>query len=99
MPGADLTVLGSRLAVSALASLLAIVLWSRTRDPAWMLIVVGTIAAYADIVFSLLGVFGVIDPASFAWGGVPVASIVFANLPALFYSVAFLVMIVRKRNR
>jgi hypothetical protein len=99
MPGADLSVLSSRLAVSALASLMAIILWSRTRDPAWMLIVVGTIAAYADIVFSLLAVFGVIDPASFSWGGIPVASIVFANLPALFYAIAFLIMIVRKRIR
>ncbi len=94
-----MSVLASRLAVAGVASFLAIVLWSRTRDPAWMLIVVGTIASYADIVFSLLSTTGVIDAASLSPGGVPVAEIAFANLPLVFYSIAFLVMIVRKRSR
>lgn len=97
MDTGEFVLLLSRLSVAAVASFLAIILWSRTRDPAWMLMVVGTIALYADIVYSLLTLFGAVDPAAFTPGGVPVAPLVFTNLPPLFYSIAFVVMIIRKR--
>jgi hypothetical protein len=99
MTSADLTVLASRLAVSALASFLAILLWSRTRDVAWMLVVTGTIASYADILYSLLVALGAIDAADFSPGGLPIGPIVFANLPYVLFSAAFILMIVRKRTR
>jgi hypothetical protein len=97
MPSGDVLLLVSRLAFAAVAMFLAIILWSRTRDTAWMFIVVGAIAAYADIIYSLLIQFGVIDREAFTPGGVPVASLVFTNLPSIFFSIAFMVMIVRKR--
>jgi len=99
MDKGEFILLLSRLSVAAIASFLAIILWSRTRDPAWMLMVVGTIALYADIVYSLLTLFGAVDPESFTPGGVPVAPLVFTNLPPLFYSIAFVVMIIRKRGK
>ncbi len=97
MPSSDLVLLVSRLVFAAIASFLAIVLWSRTRDSAWMLMVVGTIAAYADIIYSLLALFGAINPESLSLGGVHLGALVFSNLPYLFYSIAFIIMIVRKR--
>lgn len=97
MEKGEFVLLLSRLSVAAVASFLAIILWSRTRDPAWMLMVVGTIALYADIIFSLLTLFGAVDPAAFSPGGIPVASLAFTNLPPIFYSLAFAVMIARKR--
>ena len=54
MSAADTILLVSRLATAAVAAFLAILLWSRTRDLAWMLIVIGVIASYADILFGLL---------------------------------------------
>lgn len=89
----------SRLLVTALAAFLAIVLWSRTRDLAWMLIVIGTIASYADILFDLFVQFGLLDEAGFSPFGIPLGHMVFANLPYLFFSAAFVVMILRKRIR
>ena len=89
----------SRLLIAALAAFLAIVLWSRTRDVAWMLIVIGAIASYADIIFDLLVRFGLIDENAFSPLGIPLARMVFSNLPYLFLSAAFLVMISRKRLR
>lgn len=89
----------SRLLVAALAAFLAIVLWSRTRDVAWMLIVIGAIASYADILFDLLVRFGLIDEARLSPLGIPLGRILFSNLPYLFLSAAFLVMILRKRVR
>ena len=97
---AGLTVyLVSRLAVAATTAFLAIVLWSRTRDLAWMLIVIGAIASYADILFDLLVRFGLLDEARLSPFGLPLGRIVFSNLPYLFLSAAFLVMILRRRTR
>lgn len=89
----------SRLVVSGLCAFLAIVLWSRTRDVAWMLIVIGAIASYADILFDLLARFGLLDEPALAVAGLPLARMIFSNLPFVFLSCAFLVMIVRKRLR
>jgi len=89
----------SRLATSAVAAFLAILLWSRTRDLAWMLIVIGVISSYADILFGLLARFGLVDESRFALLGIPVGRILLSNLPYLFLCAALLVMISRKRIR
>ncbi|HOX18456.1 MAG: hypothetical protein KBC36_09690 [Spirochaetia bacterium] len=99
MDGASLVPLVTRLATTALAAFLAIALWSRTRDIAWMLVVIGTVAGYADILYSLLLRFGVVDERTGTLLGVPLAETLFANLPALFYAAAFLTMLRRRRPR
>lgn len=89
----------SRLATTAVAAFLAILLWSRTRDPAWMLIVIGVIASYADILFDLLARLGLIEESRYALFGLPLGRILLANLPYLFLCAALVVMIRRKRVR
>jgi hypothetical protein len=91
-----------RLILGALASFFAIMLWSKTRDPAWMLMVTGTIAGYGGIVYSTLGVLGItggaVFPAEipFPQGSIPAAALILVNLPACCFIAACLVMIVRK---
>jgi hypothetical protein len=97
-PG-DTAYLASRLATAALAAFLAIVLWSRTRDLAWMLVVIGAIASYADIIFGLLSELGLVDESRYEMFGLPLGRMLLSNLPFLFLSSALLVMIVRKRVR
>jgi hypothetical protein len=97
MSTGTLVYLISRLLVVAVMTFLAIVLWSRTRDIAWMLIVIGAIAGYADILFDLLIRFGLIDEAAFSPWGLPLGRMLFSNLPYLFLAAAFLVMIRRKK--
>jgi hypothetical protein len=87
----------SRLILGALASFLAIMVWARTRDVAWMLMVIGVILGYAEIVYSILGAFGITGGTALAPGSVTAAAL--ANLPACFFIAAFLVMIVRKMHR
>ena len=99
MSPADTILLVSRLATSAVAAFLAILLWSRTRDLAWMLIVIGVISSYADILFGLLARLGLVDESRFALLGIPVGRILLSNLPYLFLCAALLVMISRKRIR
>jgi hypothetical protein len=99
MSAADTVLLVSRLATAAVAAFLAILLWSRTRDLAWMLIVIGVISSYADILFDLLSRLGLVEEARFALFGLPIGRILLSNLPYLFLCSALLVMIARKRFR
>jgi len=89
----------SRLSLGALASFFAIMLWSKTRDVAWMLMVIGTIAAYVETVYSILNLFGISGKAIFSIGSVPFMSILLPCLPTVFFVAAFVVMVIRKYRR
>jgi hypothetical protein len=93
----DIVYLLSRVGVSAVATFLAILLWSRTRDLAWMLIVIGVIAGYADIIYVFLVQIGLVEETRSAFFGLPAARMLFSNLPDLFLCAALVVMIRRKR--
>ncbi|MDR2135129.1 MAG: hypothetical protein LBO76_00780 [Treponema sp.] len=84
----------SRLLVGALAAFCAIVLWSRTRDTAWMLVVGGTITAYGEKLYTVLNLLGIVAPLP-PIGPVPLLAVVLPNIPAMFYISAFLVMVAR----
>ncbi len=86
----------SRFVLGALATFLAIMVWSKTRDTAWMLIVVGTVAHYGEVVFSALETLGVVRLDLLTVGGVAVFPLVLANLPTLFFILAFLVIVSRR---
>ncbi len=99
MSAGEIAYLVSRLATAAIAAFLAIVLWSRTRDLAWMLIVIGAISSYAEIIFNLLVRLGIVDEGRFGLAGIPLGRILLSNLPFIFLGAALLVMIFRKRLR
>ena len=84
------------LAFGAVATFLAIMLWSKTRDAAWMLIIIGAIFAYIEIIYSILGIFGLSDGDYFMVGSVPVISILLPLLRMIFFIAAFTVMIVKQ---
>jgi hypothetical protein len=89
----------SRLILGALASFFAIMLWSKTRDAAWMLMVIGTIVAYIETVYSILGIFGVTERDTFLIGSIPAAAILLPCLRTAFFIAAFVVMVFRKYRR
>ncbi len=89
----------SRLAFGAAATFLAIVLWSNTRDLAWMFIVIGTILRYGEVMYSTLGIFGIVQSDLYIIWGIPVVKMVFQNLPDILFIVAFSVIILRNRIR
>ena len=86
----------TRLALGALAAFFAIMLWSRTRDIAWMLMVIGTIAVYIETVFSILELFGITGNYIITIGSMPFTAILLPNLPTGFFLSAFIVMVSRK---
>ena len=88
----------SRLTTGALAAFFAIMLWSKTRDVAWMLMVIGTIVAYVETVYSILVLFG-ITGTQLSIGSIPVAAILLPNLRTSFFVASFVIMVVRKLRR
>ena len=86
----------SRLLLGSAAAFFAIMLWSKTRDTAWMLMVAGTLAAYIDTVYSILDLFGITGGLSLFIGSVPVLTILLTILRLGFFIAAFLIMVIRK---
>jgi len=87
-----------RLVLGAVASFLAIMLWSRIRDAAWILVIIGTIVAYVETVYSILTAFG-IGSEDITLGSMSLLSIVLPCLSTLFFIAAFAVMVYRKYRR
>jgi hypothetical protein len=88
----------SRLVFGALAVFFAIMLWSKTRDIAWMLMVGGTIVAYGETLYAILDLFGLSATVP-TIGSLPLTAIILPNLPTLFFILAFLVMVIRSYGR
>ena len=93
----EFAVLLSRLATGAIATFFAILLWSQTREVAWVLVIIGTLVSYAEIVFTTLETFGVVSADFFYLSGFPVLEMVLVNLPLVFLTLAFISMIARRR--
>ncbi len=64
-----------------------------------MLIVIGVISSYAEILFDLLARLGLVDESRYSLFGLPLGRILLSNLPYLFLCAALGVMIGRKRVR
>ena len=95
MEKGQLILIMSQLGFGAVATFLAIMLWSRTREAAWMLIIIGAIIAYIEIVYSILNIFGMTSD-FFIFETVPIVSFILPLLRMLFFIAAFLVMIIKQ---
>ena len=89
----------SRLSLGALAAFFAILLWTKTRDAAWMLVVAGVITAYAETVYSVLTLLGFTGINRLSTGSMPFMSILLPCLPPVFFIAAFAVMVFKKYQR
>jgi hypothetical protein len=99
MDAGQLVLVYGRLTLGALAAFFAIMLWSKTRDAAWMLMVSGVIVAYIGIVHSVLEISGTAVCAPLFIDPVPLVTILLPALHTAFFIAAFLVMIIRQTNR
>jgi hypothetical protein len=87
----ELVLLAVKLALGGFAAFLAIFLWSKLYDTAWMALVGGAVTGYAGIVYDMLRVIGVITDT-------PIATLALTMVPFFFYIVAFILMIIRTRK-
>jgi hypothetical protein len=81
-----------RLFFGAVAAFFGIMLWSRTRDIAWMLTAGGVITAYGESLYNVLRALGIsILPPAVA----PPLAAVLSGIPVLFFIAALFVMVLR----
>jgi hypothetical protein len=96
MDSGQIVIISSRLALGALASFFAIILWSKTRDVAWMFVVIGILAAYVETIYSIMELLGIGGSWLPRIGSVSLTAIVLTVLPSVFFIAAFLVMVTRR---
>ena len=88
-----------RLIIGSVAAFLAILLWSRTRDAAWMLVIIGIIIEYGKILFTALQFFGFVSSSFFIVNGLEIGKIVLDNLPTIFICSGIILMVIRTRYK
>ena len=90
----------SQLLLGAVAAFLAILLWPKIREAAWMLIILGIIVAYIETVYSIIKTFGIWSDDFFLFGSVPLISFILPIVRMLFFISAFAIMIYKQsRNK
>ena len=98
METAELVAIIVKLGVGAMATFFAIVLWSMTRDSAWLFIIMGVILRYGGIMYDTFQLFGILTNETLVLG-LPLVTLLLTNLPYVFFTVAFIIMIARSRIR
>ena len=86
-----------KLILSGIAAFLAIALWSKTRDAAWMSLVAGAVTGYAGMVFELLVKMGIVLAGGIRIADIPLSSLLFSVIPTLFFILAFILMLRRTK--
>ncbi len=84
-----------RLIAGSLAGFTGILLWSRTRDPSWLFIIVSSILFYGVIVYDALLFFGALNNLPFGPQGRLLSEAILRGIPYVFLSIGF---ILRRRS-
>jgi len=91
----DIVMILSQISFGAIATFLAILYWSHTRDTAWMLIIISVIFQYGQIMYSTFMMFGVLGDDLFIIPDILDFGTLLTVVPLIFISLAFIVMLVR----
>jgi uncharacterized membrane protein len=86
----------SQLILGAGAAFLAILLWPKTREAAWMLVIFGAIIAYIETVYSILKIFGIAGEEYLILGSIPLISFILPSVRMIFFIVAFAIMVYKQ---
>ena len=93
----ELSVLVVDLALSGVAAFAAIMLWSLTREPGWMLVIIGLVIRFGDVAFQMLDRFGIIAVIELRVFGMPLFWVLLRAIPLLFVIAGLVAMIRRLR--
>jgi len=88
--------ISSHLIFGAASAFLAILLWPKIRDIAWMLVIFGIIVSYIENVYSVLIIFGITGKDLIIFESVPLISLVLPVIRMLFFITALVIMIYRQ---
>ncbi len=93
----QLIVLLSRFCFTAFGAFLSILVWAKTRDIVWILIVMAILFQYIGLVYAVMMEIGILGN-GVVLNGVDLAKIVLINLPMVFIISAFFVMLCRHKK-
>ena len=91
--------ISSQLILGAIAAFLAIFLWPKIRDAAWIMIIFGTIFVYIETVYSILKILGISADDLLLIASVPVIPLILPTVRTLFFIVGFSIMIYRQLRK
>lgn len=85
-----------KLSAGGLISFLAILLMSKIREVGWTCLVCGFLFSYAAQIFEILEKLKVISHLSITLWGMPLSALLCIAIPALFYTLGFILMLIKK---
>lgn len=86
-----------QLVTGGIVAFLAILTMSKTRDAAWMSMIIGFIFTYAATVVELLTKLGVLAPTSVLVFEIPLSSLLCALIPSIFFIIAFIIKLCKRQ--
>ena len=87
-----------RMVCSFLAAFPAIAIWSRTRDAAWMLVVLGSIFFFIDALYATLVLIGLAAYRLPFLQEYPLLKSLLSGIPYILLASGFLVFLIRNRR-
>lgn len=95
MPLKDIVMISSQLTAGAVVTFLAIMLWSQTREVEWVLVIIGVLLKYVQILVSSFSTLGIIQSEIYIISKVVDLETLLKILPLIFYSLAFITRLVK----
>ncbi|MDR2509403.1 MAG: hypothetical protein LBC77_02030 [Spirochaetaceae bacterium] len=94
METSQILLIAVKLALGGLAAILAIAVWARTREAAWLFTVLGILALYTETIYRILEILGMgLDIPIF--GSMQIPDLVLTVLPPVFFITAFIFKLAR----
>lgn len=87
-----------RMICAFFAAFPAIALWSKTRDAAWVFMVLGALFLFIDALYAVLVMIGLTTYQISFFSDIPVLRSTLSGLPAVFFGIGFLVFLIRNRR-
>ena len=93
MTGAEILPYAIKVGCGFLATFMAILAWSKTRDLPWSLVAAAVVVRFAGEMFDILCTLHLLAYPQIALFGVSVVELIFAAVPTLFLIIAFAAVI------
>ena len=96
MSQSEMILYAVKLILGGITALSAAMLFSKTKDPAWISLIAGFVTMYASYVYDLLLTLGIVISKDIFIAGIPLTNLIFTALPSMFFILAFAIMLFRK---
>lgn len=87
-----------KLIAGFIAALISVLLWSKTRDGAWLTMVIGVVFLYLETLLEILDVFGFVMYKDIQYGEIVILPLIFETLPFVFFSIGMFLFLLRIRK-